>query len=243
MLFFFLFILEIVCLFFLSQILTKSLSGAFLILTKNQKLAVSLMAVLFFPGVVVHELSHLITAGIFFVPTGEIEFLPKVMGDTVKLGSVSIAKTDPIRRAIIGFAPVIAGLFIIFGIAYYLTSFSSLESVFGRFWTSQNDGLFRWINFLVNIIAFYLLFAVANTMFSSKKDLEGTIELLIVIVIIFIAFYAIGVRANVSIPSIFIDKASELAKQIALFLLAPLAIDIALIGVLKILMPKNRLTN
>ena len=73
-----------------------------------------------------HELSHLLTAGVLFVRTGEIEFLPKMEGDQVKLGSVAIEKTDPVRRAIIGFASVFVGLSTILGIIYFVADNSSI---------------------------------------------------------------------------------------------------------------------
>lgn len=241
MLFYPFFILEIIFLFFISKVLTRSLSRVFLSITKSQKAAVSLMAILFFPGVVVHELSHLIAAGVLFVPTGEIEFLPKMEADTVKLGSVAIAKTDPARRAIIGFAPVVVGLLIIFGIVYFLTPFSSLESVFGRFWTSQNDEWSLATKILVDITSFYLLFAISNTMFSSQKDLEGTIELLIVFAIISIALYIIGFRVDISVPLYIQEYVLQIMKRINLFLLGPILIDTIIVSLLNCFIVSKRL--
>ena len=212
-------------------------------ITKSQKTTVGLMAILFFPGVVVHELSHLITAGVLFVRTGEIEFLPKMEGDKVKLGSVAIEKTDPVRRAIIGFAPVVVGLSILLGVVYFQLTLSSFwevpiggttpeSSASWRFWTSQNDGV--WTKLLLSAITFYLLFAISNTMFSSRKDMEGTLELLIVIVIIIAVFYILGFRIDLLVPGVFIEKAIELLETIDLFLIAPLAIDAFVVGALKI---------
>ena len=191
------------------------------------------MAILFFPGVVVHELSHLITAGVLFVRTGEIEFLPKMEGDKVKLGSVAIEKTDPVRRAIIGFAPVVVGLLIISGIAYYALTSSPLPLGEG-----EGEGLSQWIKILVNVAAFYLLFAISNTMFSSRKDLEGTIELVIVFAIISIAFYVIGFRVDVSIPLYIQEGVLQIVKAVSLFLLLPILIDVGLTGTIRLLNSK-----
>ena len=96
-----LFIGELILLFLLSRALTKTLS---------RFLSISALSFLFLPGVIVHELSHMLVAAILIVPIGEIEFMPKRTEGGVKLGSVAIGSCDPIRRAIIGFAPVFVGL-------------------------------------------------------------------------------------------------------------------------------------
>jgi len=225
MLFLTLFILEIIFLFFISRVLTKSLSRVFLRITKSQTVTIHLLSFLFLPGVIVHELSHLLVAGVLFVRTGEIEFMPKIIDGGVKLGSVTIAKTDPVRRAIIGFAPVFVGLSAILGIIYFAVDNSSIVR------TIELDNTLKIIIF---ISIFYLLFAISNTMFSSRKDMEGTIELLAVIAIIFTAFYVMGFRTSFSIPNIFIDKIVDLIKTLDLFLLWPLAIDFVIVGIIKV---------
>ena len=129
------------------------------------------------PGVVVHELSHLITAEVLLVRTAGLNFSPEPDGDKLVLGSVGITQTDPVRRAIIGFAPVLIGIaFIAFSFFYFLSDRSLLH--------------FPWNFGLV----FFIVFEVSNTMFSSRKDLEGTIALLFVITIIAFACYFVGLR-------------------------------------------------
>src|SRR5580704_5390415 len=102
MLYFSLFFIELVVLFLLSRNLTRVLSHFFYQLTKNKTFTISALAFLFFPGTVIHELAHALFAGLLGVHVGEIEFMPKIEGDKVKLGSVQIAQTDPIRRFLIG---------------------------------------------------------------------------------------------------------------------------------------------
>ncbi|HEX7042523.1 MAG TPA: hypothetical protein VF189_04690 [Patescibacteria group bacterium] len=155
------FFVEVIMLFFLSQSLTRALSSWFYYLFKNHAIVIHLMSILFLPGVILHELSHLLTASIFFVPTGEIEFLPEIRGNEVKMGSVTIASTDPLRRFIIGVAPLFGGLSILFLLFWFflptLTPFS---------WQTA--------------VLLYAVFEISNTMFSSRKDMEGAIGLLIV---------------------------------------------------------------
>lgn len=167
------FLVELALLFSLSQSLTKALSVWFHALLKSQTMVIQLLALLFLPGVIVHELSHLLTASILFVPTGEIEFLPEIHGDEVKMGSVSIAKTDPFRRFLIGVAPLLVGL-------------GTLVLLFWYFLPTMT--LFSWQTALL----VYAVFEVSNTMFSSRKDMEGAIGLLILCllaVVLLMAFH------------------------------------------------------
>lgn len=216
MIFLLLFFLELFVLFFVSQFLTKSLSHLFYKITRSQTMTINLLSVLFLPGVIVHELSHMFSAALLMVPVGEIEFMPKVMEGGVKMGSVGVGKTDPIRRAIIGFAPVLVGVALIIGSIYYLYGLSSLTIV----WKLA--------------IILFMVFEIGNTMFSSRKDLEGTLELLLVFVIIFAALYFVGVRIPENFTSfIFSENNLEYFRKANLFLLAPIAVDSVIILIAK----------
>ena len=207
--------------FFVSQILTKSLSILFYKVTGSRTVTINLLSFLFLPGVVIHELSHMLSAALLMVPVGEIEFLPKVSDNGVKLGSVEIGRTDPIRRAIIGFAPVLAGTALIISLIYFIYSFSGLL-LFWKF-----------------VIIFYVVFEIGNTMFSSRKDLEGTIELLLVFLIIFVSFYLLGARVPENfINFVFSEANIELIKKGNLFLVIPILADLLFIGLTKILSKK-----
>jgi len=206
---------EIIFLFLLSRSITKTLS---------KFLPISLMSLIFLPGVFIHEMSHMLMAVILFVPIGEMEFIPKKSGNGVKLGSIEIAKTDPIRRSIIGFAPVFAGLMIVIGIVYL---FSSNLLFF------QNQNL--WIYISVILLLTYLLFAISNAMFSSKVDMEGAIEILIALFIIFIASYLLGFRPPLEyLGKIFTKELVGIIQKSAIFLLIPIIIDLLILGIIKL---------
>lgn len=166
--FFLLFLVEFIVLFFVSRNFTRSLSF----------LPITLISFIFLPGIIIHELSHLLVASILFVKTGEIEFMPQRHEGELKLGSVSIGQTDPVRRFLIGVSPIIGGL----GIIFVIFQFASLSTT----------------GILIKVLLSYVLFTIGNTMFSSKKDLEGAITLLLVILIISIAFFVMGFRIQSS---------------------------------------------
>lgn len=213
--FFIIFAIEIVILFSLAQTLTNSLSKFIFRITKSKQLTVSLLAILFLPGVIVHELAHLITASVLFVRTGEIEFVPKIVDGGVKLGSVTIAKTDPLRRSIIGVAPILVGMIIIISTLWFLIVLNYFEF------------LKNW-KYLIEIL---ILFEIGNTMFSSKKDMEGVIEFFATIAIILAVLFIIGFRVPQSIVEyLFAEKVVSMVKQLNLLMLVPIVIDILVIA-------------
>lgn len=119
----------------------------------------------------------MISAEAMFVKTSGLNFDMKKEDDSVVMGSVSIEKTDPIRRAVIGFAPVLVGIIFISSAVFY---FMSIYSPFSQF--------------ISYIIVFLVVFEVGNTMYSSSRDLDGTLELLAVISIIALILYLFGFR-------------------------------------------------
>ena len=176
------------------------------------------MSFLFLPGTLIHELAHLIMSMILQVPVGSMELFPKEIESGIKLGSVQIGKTDPFRRMLIGMAPLLFGVLIIFGIFFY----------------SIQSGLLN--NKLSVLLISYIVFEIGNTMFSSKKDMEGFIELLITIIILTVIFYLIGIRLPAFNPQLFFSNIliQEIFKKVNLYLILPLGVDILLILILKI---------
>lgn len=205
---------EIYILFLLSRFISKVFS---------RFMSPGLLSFVFLPGVVIHELSHFLIATILFVPVGSMEFLPKKVGNGVKLGSVEIAKTDPIRRSIIGFAPVFVGFMFIVGLVY-------LFSAHFLFFQSEKPYVYACIILIMT----YLLFTISNTMFSSKADMEGTVEIMIVLLLIFAGTYLLGFRFSLeNLSKIFTEEFIGAIQKSAFFLLAPIIIDLSILGIIK----------
>ena len=213
MLYFSLFFIELLILFLLSRNLTRVLSNFFYHLSRSKHFTIMATAILFFPGTVLHELSHALMAGLLGVHVGEMEFVPRADGEHVKLGSVQIGHTDPFRRFFIGAAPFIVGTLILLGILFY---------------TVQNH---FFGSYLLVILVGYLVFEIGNTMFSSKKDMEGALELFGTIITLIIVFYLLGLRLPAMNPNSIFDQPliQEVFRQGSLFLLVPLAIDAVII--------------
>ena len=203
-------------LFLLSRKISKELS---------KFLSINLLSFLFLPGVIIHELSHMLVAVILFVPVGNMEFTPKIGGGGLKLGSIEIAKTDPIRRSIIGFAPVLTGLGIIIGLTYLFANNSSIVQII--------EPNVMW-KIGIGVFIVYLIFAVSNTMFSSKRDMEGTVEILITLLIIFAAAYILGFRPQLAFNNLFTKEVLEIVRKSTIFLFAPIVIDLFILGAIKV---------
>lgn len=204
------FLIEFLFLLFLSRQTTKLLSHIFLRLTKNHHASIKLLAILFLPGVCIHEFAHYMTARILGVHAGHMEFFPQVRENYVKLGSVSIAETDPIRRFLIGVAPVLFGI----GVISYLLGlyFSPLFAPF-IFWKS--------------LFVIYGIFEISTTMFSSGKDLEGSLILCVILLLLFMTFWFVDTN-NLRHVLFFLHILRPFIEQSVRTFLFVLAIDITM---------------
>ena len=184
--------------------------------------AIKLFHFLLLPGVVIHELAHLIVAEVMLVRTGGLSFSLEQEEDRVVMGSVGIEQTDPIRRAIIGFAPVFVGILLIaFSVFYFLSENSPVQ--------------YPW-NFA---LVLFVVFEIGNTMFSSKRDLEGTIQLLIVIVLGIIVAYFLGFKVPESMFNFFnSEQFVGIVQKGIKILLFPIGIDLVVVLIARFLIKR-----
>ncbi len=137
------------------------------------------MSIVFFPGTVVHELAHLFTAEILGVHTGKLTLVPESLeGTEIKAGGVMIAETDPLRRSLIGLAPVIWGVTLLTALSYILQYATNIA--------------------ILTPIIFYSMFAVSNSMFSSKEDMKGVVPFVVTLGLFTAAAYVSGFRLGLS---------------------------------------------
>jgi hypothetical protein len=220
MVYFILFFLEIVILFLLSRSVSKNLF---------KFMSINFFSFVFSPGIILHELSHLLMATVLFVSVGDLDFAPRRNGNGVRLGSLEITKTDPVRRSIIGFAPVLIGLTVVVSV---VCLFSSNIIFF------QNQGVYIFL--IAILVAAYLLFVVSNTMFSSKRDMEGTAEILVTLLTIFTASYFLGFRLPLPILNkIFTKEFANIIQSSTFFLLAPISVDLFVLGTIRLFSGKR----
>lgn len=224
------FFLELGLLFILSRSLIQTLHNFFFLLIPIRSFAMTAVTVLLFPGTVLHELSHLITAEVLQVRTGKITLIPQEVSDEeTHLGSVQIASSDPIRRYIIGLAPLIVGI-----IALVILSIISPQLIENVSVQMARHELFSHADLLLLILTFYLFFAVSNTMFSSREDVQGILPFLLLIAILLVAAWYVGFKINLTGRAL--EASNALMQTLVQTLGLVLVINIALLLITRILL-------
>lgn len=166
-------------LLFLQRILHREIQAILLISTRSPGITVGVFALIFFPGVFLHELSHLLAAKLLWVPTGGFSLIPQTMPDgRLQLGYVEAAESDILRDSLVGAAPLITGTL--------LVAFVALERLHLLImWEALRNG--QWSLFLLGLqtlplvpdfwLWFYLTFAVSSTMMPSESDRHAFLPL------------------------------------------------------------------
>ncbi len=205
-------------LYFLSRSLTRDFIQFFYRLTKSKKWSVYLFSVIFLPGTFIHEMSHFLAALFLFVPVGKLELIPQFdeLEKGIELGSVAIGKTDSLRRFLIGIAPFIFGTSLILIITFFVFTNRLINTWWG------------WV------LAGYGIFCIGNSMFASKKDLEGAFKLLVFTLIISGFVYVLGIRIPViNFEFIFSEKFINILKIMNWLLLVPVVFDLTILFLFK----------
>jgi branched-subunit amino acid transport protein len=176
-----------VALTFLSRYTTKNIMNFFYLMTGSKKITLILIHFIFLPGVIIHELSHLIIANLLLVHTGKIRIFPDLnsKNQQISLGSVEVAKSDFLRSVIIGLAPTITG-------SLLLALIYSLIDPLSWFITGTHN-----IN-IIHITGIYLLFVISNTLHTSPSDRRYLPHLIIFLGAIFIIYRLL--QLNLSFP-------------------------------------------
>ena len=207
---------EFLSLFLLSKMVSKALSNVFLKITKSGAVSTYLLFFLFLPGILLHELSHIIVSVLLFVPVGNVEFVPRIREEGVQMGSVMIAKTDPIRRVLIGLAPILGGFLVLLFL----------------FMSWQGSIIPEGLKYPLSV---FIIFEVTNTMFSSSKDLEGAAALGILTLLLVIFLYVSGIEIPKEFYNVVRSEQSiDVLKEIVILLSLPLLINSAVVTTSKL---------
>ncbi len=159
-------------LIFIQNRLHREIQAVFLLLTRSLNFSLGAFAVLFFPGVLLHETSHFLMANLLVVRTGKFSLLPQLMpGGQLRLGYVETAKTDWVRDALIGAAPLLTGGAAVMLLGTYALGLmplvgAAVNSDWSTFWLTlkalpAQPDFWLWV---------YLTFTVSSTMLPSASD-------------------------------------------------------------------------
>ena len=169
-------------LFFLQRRLHLEIQTVLLLITRHRDISLLLFSLLFFPGVLLHELSHYVTARILGVRAGRFSLIPTPMPDgRLRLGFVETASVDFVRDAFIGAAPLLSGgLFV---------AYAGIERLqLTLLWDSLVYGSLPFKDALTAITGqadfwlwFYLAFTVSSMMLPSASDRRAWLPLTLVL--------------------------------------------------------------
>jgi hypothetical protein len=166
--------------------LHREIQALFLLLTRRADLAVALFSLLFFPGVLLHEGSHFLMAKILGVPTGRVSLIPQsVEGNRLRLGFVETGKTDILRDALIGTAPLLlGGLFVAYAGIVQLDLLTVWDGFASGNTEAAADNLAASFSVPDFWLWFYLTVTVSSTMFPSPSDRRAWLPVALLLALI-----------------------------------------------------------
>ncbi len=177
----------------LQRLVHREIQMVFVLLARRIELGLWFYALLFFPGVLLHEISHYLMARLLGVRTGRFSVMPQlVQGDRLVFGYVEVASSSLLKDALIGVAPFLTGSLFVGYVGLVRLELTALwdslaggdgEAFFNAFSTllAQPD-FWLW---------FYLAFAVSSTMLPSPSDRRAWLPLgLIVLLLLGLALWA-----------------------------------------------------
>lgn len=189
------------------------IQGTSLLLFGSSRPGLLLYSLFFLPGTLLHELSHWLMAELLQVPTGKLTVLPDLtksdQGEN-QLGFVMTGKAGPFRGFLIGFAPFLTGLLVLFLLGYFLN----------LLW-----GVAPWWQVALLI---YSLIVVGNSMMVSREDRRSwPLIAILSLIIIFISW-----RLNLSLDLDLNRVISPVLTRLSQVLLLTIALNLGMIMLL-----------
>ncbi len=154
----------VVALSLLAALLARHLQGLILLLTRSGTTAAAVYDLLVLPGVVLHEVAHVVATVLLRVRVIRVDLFRFRRRGDARQGEVIVERADPLRMSVIGAAPLILGIPVVLFLLRWL-------AVPPLGLTSDVVVALRPIlREPLNLLALYLVWAIANTMFPSAAD-------------------------------------------------------------------------
>ena len=208
-------LISILALLYLRDSLNRYIFQSLVRLIQNNKVATLIFALIFLPGVVLHEFSHWLAAKLLFVKTHRISLLPEwVEGGVLRFGFVELSKTDRIRSALIGLAPIFTGVMVILFIAFnHLHLEIFLEGIQARNLERLGEGIRAFLSTQDVFLWCYFLLTVSNTMLPSPSDRKAWLPAGIAFLILYVVVILIALGSPTS--TFLVEFAEEIANTLS----------------------------
>jgi len=189
---FLLVIVALVVLLFMQRWIHAHLHGVSLLLVGRPEWAIAVYAIVLFPGVLLHELSHWLLATLLGVRTGGFSLMPRRQPDgSLQLGYVEYYKgrtLGPLRESLIGGAPLLAGTAVILLIGHRIFGVTTLaEAIATGDVRTLGEAMTQILNAPGALAWLYLIFAISNAMLPSRSDRHAWPAALIILFVALVA--------------------------------------------------------
>ncbi len=216
-----LFFLQLLLVYFVSRFTIKEFFITSRRFIKSDHTIALIISIIFFPGTLIHEISHLIAALALGLKVHDVKIFPRIHEKGIELGQVLYERKDPVRGIIAGIAPLFVGLLIFALLAYF--SLFPAQSIF------------------LNILLGYLIFTISTNMFSSKQDLVDFLYFLPFLLLTIAVFYIFDIKIDFVVQNTqALGRLAQFFSSINYFLFVTLLINLFCILFLKVLQSLGR---
>ncbi len=222
----------VAALLFLSRWITRHVQVLGLLLTGDERAAQMVYYLLMLPGIVLHELSHVVVARLVGLRVGHFSIGPRPRGDfSVELGSVTVSRADVFRESLVGLAPFVTGTAVLVLVGYRVFDVDALSAA----WAADGlGGLLQASRAIWQAPDFalwaYLIFVVSNAMTPSASDRQPWfLAGIYVAVALAVAYLLIGLPA---LPGSLSAGAAIFLQVLTLAFLFTLILDLLVAAVM-----------
>jgi hypothetical protein len=208
-------VLVLAALWVLGVVLAQHTQGLILLLGGSARVAVATYDVLVLPGVVLHELSHMLAAWLLGVRVLRVRLFQFRRLHDPRQGEVVVAHADPLRMSLIGASPLLGGITALVLLRPLLAALVG-ESV-------SLSTLAPMLATPRTFMVLYLVVAVTNTMFPSAADRQAWR----VVIVGALVVGALVLALRVAVPPSWIDSIIAAAERLTALLWPVLVIDVA----------------
>ncbi len=177
----------------LSRWINRQVQVIGLRVTGSSTVAILLYYLLMFPGILLHELSHYLTAQLLGMKVGKFSMGPRKRRNAIELGSVTVSSGGAVRDSLVGLAPFLFGTAVLLLVSYQVFDVDAL----GRRLAAEGwQGMLAILDRIWLVPDFwvwaYVIFVVSNAMTPSPADRQPWLVAGIYVGIALVAVWLLG---------------------------------------------------